>query len=304
MDLQRCINYCTMKRNDLPESPDHIYDEQKIVDDRLNELFCQNTDKTRRVSIISRGFWLSRERHVKIESNKGISLELITYSPRLKYHYMEPFEALFSLETNNLMIYYNGFPLSLAEAYHLLLIDSVQFRNYRVFQQLNRSGFICLKPSTALLLVDHASEPFSESSPATCSKPLSMDGFEVSTQFDKLQSSLKEVLFKLRELGPKDKELPKPRNDYKSIINFEVYRRQNFSQNKPRKDKQGTPDYYLIVCDKSNQKYDNLRQITLEYSNLKHKFDSSKFKLIIALVDIDNSICYAQFKHVDNLVCS
>lgn len=102
----------------------------------------------RLVSITNRGTWLPTELHVRLETLKGITPELVNYNSESRYHYLKPYEALFCLETSQLGLYFNELPLSLSEAYHLLLGNNFnRLQEYRVFQYLNRIGYICLPPS-------------------------------------------------------------------------------------------------------------------------------------------------------------
>lgn len=133
-----------MKRNLAPEEHE-VQREKDIINDRLNELFARIDEKSRLVSISNKGVWIDNERHVKVESTKGLPIDMLSYSSKLKYHFLNPFEALFCLETKQLMIHFNDLPLSLAEAYQLLIQNNVELRNYFVFQHFNRSGHYCLK---------------------------------------------------------------------------------------------------------------------------------------------------------------
>lgn len=313
-----------MKRN-LPPPPEDYKNEQLQIQARIEQLFEHSDDFIRKVPISNKGHWCDRLKHVRVDSLKGLPSEFVSYSTESKYHYLGNFEALYCLESSQLLIFHNGLPLSLAEAYQLLLIDSVQFRDYRLFQQLNRTGYICLRPSSELspqLPLNQSQQ--SDSSPGSSSIELrSTEGLSSSQvdgprlrasqggdasltddvkplfQIDSITLPLCDLMSRLQELGPLDylpsKQSTKSnqlemaaaaaRKGSKDLnVTFDVYKRETFAKNKPRKGKQGNPDYFLIVCDKALQKQPSCNQLA-QISN----------KLLFGLVDHDSSVCFAQW---------
>lgn len=274
-----------MKRNHLPTNPNELAEEQEIINQRLRELLTQPVSKLRQIPVTNKGIWLEEFNHVKVESTKGISSDLLCHSSELNYQYLDRFEALFCLEANQLIIYSSGFPLSLAEAYQLLITDSDSLKNYRVFQHLNRSGYICLAPDNHHQTHTEPVEQSGESESTAkleigraCGSPL----FEI----DSIDIPLKEVFKSLREFGPQSDKLRK-QNQNEGIA-FNVYKRETFASKRPRKDKPGEADFGLIICDKLGGNKPNWAQIR----------SGSGRNIIYALVD-DNSICFSQFEAIN-----
>lgn len=160
-----------MKRNYPLDSHDHDEcDDDKIeIERRLNLLFkqqitstSQDTDKhfaknpksfieaecdseVRLISATRIGNWIPERRHVRLDSLKGLDRNLTKHDEQENYFYMQRFEALYCLEMSKLIITFNGIPLSLAEAYQLLLDNErFAFMEYIVFRHVNRAGYICL----------------------------------------------------------------------------------------------------------------------------------------------------------------
>lgn len=287
-----------MKRNHPPDDSENLQDEQEIIDSRLNELFSQ---PSRSIPITSKGYWMEDHRHVKVESLKGTANELLSFSSASNYHYLNLFEALYCLETSQLIIFFNGIPLSLAEAYQILLENPMDFRNYRVFQQLNRSGYICLKPNN---------NQTSTSDRGTASGSTRVTSNRLHPSDDYSEPPLKieystpipdKVLMALRSRGPCDYKtdfnLGSQQKDILKDVVFDVYKRETFVKNKPRKDKFGKPDYKLIICDKSSDKAPNVKQLVC-YDEKKNETEGHK--LIFASIDDDSSICFSYFKCVNS----
>lgn len=289
-----------MKRNHPPNNAEELSEEQKIINDSLRELFAKSSGAPRQVLASSKGFWINDKRHVKVESTKGLPVHLVRYSRDLKYEYLNAFEALYCLECNQLLIIYNDLPLSLAEAYNILLTEESS-RNYRVFQHLNRSGYICLEPAIVDLTIEAVSSDqklMQQSEPASSvhlgnNVPL----FNLDDSMPGL--SFKDVLSRLRSVGPQ--ELDEKTVGHSSTANdfkytFDVYKRETYAKNKPCRNKRsGRPDYNLLVYDhEPSHKPPDCKQL-IGYS--KH----SSAKLLIALIDSDYTICYTQFTPITAL---
>lgn len=314
-----------MKRNYLPDSSEQAHhNEQEIITQRLDELFSHSVRNQRQVPISNKGYWIHSKQHVRVDSIVGLPNELINFSPEFPYHFLNPFQALYCLEASQLLIYLFGFPLSISEAYELLLKDEEQFRYYRVFQQLNRTGYVCLKPihshlASNMLIADsdqklkqEDTQALSDSDTLNCESETSIQPlFKINT----IYKPYREILDNLKQLGPKDAaEIESTlsalstqdggRKNASTTIAFDIYKRENFAKNKPRKDKQGNPDYKLIVCDKSRDKPPSCQQLLAHRSALlieggeqASKYADTFFdKLLFAVVDGDASICFTQFK--------
>lgn len=167
-----------MKRNFPPDlNSEEAHQDRIELQNRIEQLFSQTRDlsitspsisipnpgqeggdsrEIRNVSFNSVGILKLDKQHIVLKSLKGLDRNLICYCEEAAYHYMEPFEALYSLEMNKLLVFHNDQPLSLVEAYYLLLsqigdkiIDKSQsFREYLVFRHLNRIGYICIYTNT------------------------------------------------------------------------------------------------------------------------------------------------------------
>lgn len=296
-----------MKRNEPPNESDICREgEQNIIEARLKELFSPS-ESERRILLTNKGCWLHDRRHVRIDTVKGIKREFIKFSRDFKYNYLDPYEALYCLEASQLLVFNNGFPLSLAEAYQLLLDGRNDFVNYRVFQHFNRSGFVCLKPDareeSQAIATETKAECCDEISSSPSSRPdtqlLAQNNLEPLTMLDSV-TSIKQVLADLQCHGPQEFKLAEtyPKVPIGKLkIAFDIYKRGTMAKNMPRKGKQGNPDYHVIICDKSVDTVPNCKQL-LEYDlQMKH---STKTELLFALVDDDMSICCAQIKRLDS----
>lgn len=290
------LSHCKMKCNHPPDDSEELQNEQEIIDSRLNEQFLQ---PSRSVPMTNKGYWLDNHGHVKLESIRGVASELVRFSSTLKYHYLNPFEALYCLETSQLIIFFNGFPLSLAEAYQILIDDPIHFRNYRVFQQLNRSGYVCLKPSSIQELEGEKSSISSPKKVTPHVPQLSGDNCEPLFKLGNTIPIPIEVLTALKARGPHDYQpnLGLQQRDLLQDVIFDVYKRETFVKNKPRKDRSGIPDYKLIIRDKTSDIPPNMKQLT--YHDVTRTNEKESYKLMFASVDDDCSICFNQFENVN-----
>lgn len=309
-----------MKRNHLPEG-DEFQNEKEIIGKRLSELFSRSDERYRQVQIFNKGTWIPSRKHISLESNKGLSADMLSYSVEHEYHFLNPFEALFCVESRQLIVHFNGLPLSLAECYQLLLQDEVDFRNYIVFQHLNRLGHICLRhscspPAGERQVPDHIHRS-QRNSPASISiTNLERSKDEPLLELDTIQLPMSEVLTSLQKFGPVDANMDavatgSDSSEAKLVddgggggvgvsvdITFDVYKRETFARNKPHKGKRGDPDYHVLVCERSIHGHPMAKQV-LDISRERGKLSE---KLLYALVnDEDNSICFNQFKPVDSL---
>lgn len=287
-----------MKRNHLPDDPDELQEEQAIIISRLDELFFQ---QTKQVSILNKGYWLRDKRHVKLDSTKGIGQEYISYSKSLGYYFLNPFESLYHLETRQIIIFFNGLPLSLVEGYQLMISNPLEFKNYLVFQKLNRTGYICLRPDNIDPPLQQNKSTAEESGESKNSPLLEAVEKDLKSLFeiDTIYLPFSQVLTSLRANGPREYQ-PDDCVEPKNIrpIHFEVYKRETFIKNKPRKGQTGKPDYRLIVCDKYREKTPNIKQLS-QYNSTKGEVSNSTCKIIFAIVDDDTSVCFTHFSPLE-----
>jgi len=280
-----------MKRNQRPTDSKELAEDLRQIDSRLDQLFSHATENLRRIPRANRGVLLPDRGHVRIESTKGICNHLISYSLDLKYHYLNLLEALYCIETGRLIVYLDGLPLSLAEAYHLLLLDSSDTRKYRVFQILNSRGYICLRSSKT------NSGQATSDLPDFKFKTHNHPGFQRRAQLESIrkinpnQRPSDEVQNSLRQFGPQDSDFRNPVPDLE--LTFDVYLREKFTSTKPRKEKPGAPDFFVAVLDKASQKPPPSESCP---PNDICPGSNSSSRVRIALVDEDYSVCFAEFR--------
>ena len=300
-----------MKRNYPLERGAYSHDEQNIISHKLNELYPRHYN--RKVFYSSKGVWSSQHLHVHIdtETNTNQYDGLIIYSRDLGCVHLNPYEALFFIESRQLLVYHNEIPLSLAEAYELMLKDVRDLREFTVFTHLNHSGFFCLphKPqdtSSENSLVkdtpldnsnqidkssDHQSPPKHSSN---SNKPL--------FNLDSINLPYEHVIEQLRRLGPQEQNCTNANPNLR--ISFDLYKRSTFKQKKPRKDKPGNPDYFLIVCDGATSSPAFGGQVTKSTTSAAEVVDSTSSKsstgLLFALVEDDSSILFARTNPINS----
>lgn len=286
-----------MKRN-WPPAKEHPSqkEEQSIIEERLEELFSHSDDNLRQVSINSKGIYVKEHGHVRVDNLKGLPRELLYHSKELQYYYLDNYGALLCLESGQVAIYYNGLPLSLAEAYHLLLIDQADFKRYCVFQRLNRTGYICLKHinnfennPTKSINDDKKNDSMADDT------QINTNPIDSIFNIDAIDIPFNEVLSRLRDLGPQD-EQPKDYLSNRYDIIYDVYEREKYSKTKPQKDAPGKPDFLLIVCDDISNDFKN--KLNVMGKRFKGQHEASYVdgeRLLYALIDEENTICFVRF---------
>lgn len=298
------IKKIEMKRNRPPDDQEEQLQDARLLKERLDGLFSHCQPEQRQMPLRNRAEWNAERRHAKIEQSVKVTpSDMVKYSSQLGYHYLSWYEAMYCLDSNQLLIYHNDLPLSLAGAYELIIEDEVQLREYRVMQQLTRTGHICLPPSISI--------DWMKATPQT---PVVLDESEVPSSdvveelfsINSIKLPLSQVLERLQEFGPREASATRRPLvvDYGSStrVSFDVYKREGFAKNKPHSadNKPGKPDYHLIVCDLTSQ-------APPDASNLQNMSESlprqSSEKLMFALVDDDSSIFFVQYHELDSLNC-
>lgn len=288
-----------MKRNRLPDDNEERQTEAKLIGDRLDEFFAHCHPEQRQIARCNRANWIPGKRHARIEQNIRITpRDIVKYCPQLGYHYLGPYETLYCLDTNQLLIFHNSLPLNLAEAYKLIIENEVQFREYKVLQQLTRTGYICLRP-TVILTENDSEETTSQQKTITSPEPIEVfEGEEELFSIDSIKLPYKDVLGRLQELGPRTQREPAKRpTNGKSDIAFDVYRRESFAKKKAQL---GEADHYVIICDLANRAPPDAEEL-LNLSNNYPSNISGDGKLLFALVDDDSSIFFAQYNQLNSL---
>jgi len=139
--------------------------------------------------------------------------------------YLNPFEALFLLESESIIINYHNIPLSLEDAYNLLLQTRQEMEEYRIFSYLSRLGFRLklhqLSSSTCSTHLKDSSQ-FEFTSKECNISDYSSQALNVQTSSDLITYSLQNDMF----LDPQfDK--PKDWKEFKGIR-----RKENQTENK------------------------------------------------------------------------
>jgi hypothetical protein len=289
-----------MKRNHLPdeESADEQRKEREIIDQRLKEHFLAISD--RGVPRTIKAYYLDHLHHIRLEpANKQID-GFSQHSRMYNYNYLLPFQALYLLESRQLLIYYNELPLSIAEAYKLFLKDFSEFQKYTVFSHLNRNGYFCLphktvhpddRPSISKSGDRHCEDndtvpttPPTTTKSSEKTKPLLCDNDFVDKSFKELMDTLQ--AHGPREYGGNTQDRPPSDN---TAISFEAYKREGFKKFKPNRTRSGCPDYYVIVQDKNSTRFPN--DPALELCSDAH----IRNRYLFAIIDADNSLSFVQY---------
>lgn len=285
-----------MKRNHQPDTPRDQVEEQQITEKRLKDLF--GASPCRKILHTNKGFWCQEQHHVRLDENVNAQQfeGMVTLSDGFGYNYMNTYQAMFLMESGQLLIYHNEFPLSLAEAYHLLLGSRSDLQNYIVFSHLNRNGYFCLKPDMKENpKIAEVSRRDQEQSLCPHTKDL-----EALYKINQIYLTYQEVLRGLRMAGPKEAPSTEAELNRRYIISFDVYKREDFAKNKPRKGKSaGMPDYHVIVCDKTNQNSPN----SCEIMRLQRMHsDNARFsgRVLFALVDTDSTLSFVHFDQIED----
>lgn len=253
------------------------------VDDNLTNL--------KRVYHAHKGEWIPERQHTKLDPGAmSSSCSLLSYySTELKYHYLTKFPTLFYLETYRLNLQYRGLPLSLADAYSLLLNKSNDLKNYRLFQMLLRQGYVGLERQSLSshieagsnsAAIDRLDQVLKGGSDKDCNKPL---------RKLKNDESVADVLAQLSQYGPKCDEPTdsesQVRVDDKSSYLFDVYRKKSFNNSRPYKNPHGKPDTTLAVIN-----MDDVGCLRVSYV--------LNDNLVFALFDNQEEFCFAKFEPV------
>lgn len=294
-----------MKRNRPPDDEEELRKEARLVKDRIDALFSHCRPDERQVPLCNQAVWITDKRHAKIDQNIRLNPSfMVKYSTQFEYHYLEPYETLYCLDTSQLLVFHNNLPLSFAEAYQLLIENEVQYREYKVLQQLTRTGHICLKPSISYTKpINQIGVSQEEVSVHCCEKDKQKQSRDADIKelfsIDSINIPIQDVFKRLQELGPQAMCKPMKRSPGGEVpdISFDVYKRESFAKNKPQEKRPGRPDYFLIVCDLTSQAPPDADKL-LYFSKLS-ELDSEK--LLFALVDDDGSIFFAQYRQLDSL---
>lgn len=308
-----------MKRNYPPETSAEIVDEHRIIEERLQKLYPTSQLATLKIAYDKRGHYCDTSHHVRLvaETKLHYFAGHVQYSSSLGYHYLEPYQALYHMECRQLMIFFNELPMSLAEAYKLLLQSKFDFQNYLVFSHLNRNGYFCLKPESLVESSHRDDGDGQETSTSNCSiTDLNTDiHSETLSDIDKATTPIfnihtssgsctyDEILNKLRHFGPREYHHYSHRkldNDDCNAdifaVTFDAYKRESFVQNKPRRGKLGCADYHIVISDQQRRVIPSGKLFA--NFQLKYGHESCK-KLLFAIIDSDNTLSFLHFDPMD-----
>lgn len=289
-----------MKRNYIADEPEERKKDEELILERLDQVFDEGQEPLRKIYIIHRGEWIPDREHVRLDSTSiPHSYGIMThYSTEHKYHYLTRFPALFYFETYQLTLQYRGLPLSLAEAYSLLLDRPNDLRNYHIFQQILRQGYVGLPTSISLLNERVHPEALGQPQPSTSgrsdptSNRPSIDYSEPLMSVD-VDKPIAEALKQLRQYGPRcynnqSRTLSViPGEDYNA---FELYKRKAYTSKRPDKNRVAIskPDKVMIVID-----IDHNEAISTDLIAI------GSFDLMFALAD-PQALCYSRFESIQS----
>lgn len=272
-----------MKRNHPPKSPQEEEKEKESISERLTQLFNDDdTNNLRKVYHIHRGDWIPEKNHTKLDSvSMSHAYNLMAqYSHELKYHFLTSFPTLFYLETYRLHLYYRNLPVSIAEAYSLLLKEPNDLRNYNLYQVLLRQGYVGMMRSKLPHYIGNKTSPTireitDHSQDRDCNQPL---------QKVDIDEPLSVVLERLRHYGPSEPEESELElmMDEKSCDIFDVFSRKSFNSERPDKNPDKKPDKTLIITSMDD----------VEALKTRNVINSD---LAFALVDSLQEFCLAKF---------
>lgn len=292
-----------MKRNHIPVDSEEKEKDEDLISERLDHMFDDDQNSLRRTCNIHKGEWIPDREHVKLDSTAiPHSYAVMShYSSEHKYHYLTRFSALFYFETYLLNLQYRGSPLSLAEAYILLLNRPNDLRDYRVYQLLLRQGYIgvprAISFDTKEVHGAISKEVLSERSEPT-EQPISRSPFDCNKPLIKISADvpINDILKQLRQYGPKYRSSEIDNNldvilgeDYSA---FDLYERKLYTMKRPDKNtttsRTRKSDKTVIVID--------INQIESIRTDIVRNDNSNS--LIFALVDSHQEICYSRFKSI------
>eukprot|EP00794_Sanderia_malayensis_P009240 gene9240-10215_t len=140
----------TKRKASLPKTgglKDHTVDkssEQKISNyyEQLQSILSE--ERVCKLGSLSTGTWLEEESIVRVDKSCGHYWQLFGFVVG-GILYAKPEEALFLLEQGLLEIYFSGLPLSLQQAWMLLMAQLPSMEYYSTFVHLCRCGYVVMR---------------------------------------------------------------------------------------------------------------------------------------------------------------
>ncbi|KAK4016722.1 uncharacterized protein LOC116925295 [Daphnia magna] len=109
-----------------------------IVEEKMTYL---KEERAERRNLLTKADWLPQEKVAKIEKKLGGGWDVYGFDKNGKT-YLQPEEALFLIELSKLELWYSGTPVSVQQAYQILLVEDLcSTLKYRVYSHLCRQGY-------------------------------------------------------------------------------------------------------------------------------------------------------------------
>ncbi|RDD41584.1 tRNA-splicing endonuclease subunit Sen54 [Trichoplax sp. H2] len=116
--------------------------EKKLIEkkqDQIEDILTE--ERLAKLSHLSRGEWNDQTLVAEIHYKKGSHWNYFGF-PKGEIEILQPEEAVYLIEIGALELYYKGLPLSLQEAYSIILSKTFPIYKYQVYCHLLRLGFI------------------------------------------------------------------------------------------------------------------------------------------------------------------
>uniref|UniRef100_A0A1B0DDJ6 tRNA-splicing endonuclease subunit Sen54 N-terminal domain-containing protein n=1 Tax=Phlebotomus papatasi TaxID=29031 RepID=A0A1B0DDJ6_PHLPP len=136
---------CTGPKKNFPDRTDHEKAILKDFHDKLRDILCSERVGTENIRSI--GDYNNSIGKIHLRKISG-SLQSFGQTNEMNETFLETYEALYLLEMNRLIVYYNSVVVSLEQAYEIFLSNKegdLSLEEYFVFSTLNKVGYILKK---------------------------------------------------------------------------------------------------------------------------------------------------------------
>ncbi|XP_028745542.1 tRNA-splicing endonuclease subunit Sen54 isoform X2 [Peromyscus leucopus] len=124
----------------LPDGSEAQAERLRLCRQELWQLLAE--ERVERLGSLVAAEWRPEEGFVELKSPAGKFWQTMGYSEQGRQR-LHPEEALYLLECGSIQLFYQDLPLSIQEAYQLLLTeDTLSFLHYQVFSHLKRLGYV------------------------------------------------------------------------------------------------------------------------------------------------------------------
>ncbi|XP_055264571.1 tRNA-splicing endonuclease subunit Sen54 isoform X2 [Moschus berezovskii] len=160
----------------LPDGSEAQAERLRLCRQELWQLLAE--ERVERLGSLVAAEWRPEESFVELKSPAGKFWQTMGFSEQGRQR-LHPEEALYLLECGSIQLFHQDLPLSIQEAYQLLLTeDTVTFLQYQVFSHLKRLGYVVrrFQPRSINKKPKALQNPLqgmdgTPESPATCSPP-------------------------------------------------------------------------------------------------------------------------------------